>query len=65
MRWEAKLYAMVEVLLENDLAMGDFVDECDKMIYEGYFALGSPFMSKSGDFDYVCQAFVRKREHAV
>ena len=65
MQWIGSLYAVVEVMMENDLAMGDFVDECDKMIYDGYFALGAPFMSTSEGMEYICQSFVRKREHAV
>lgn len=65
MKWIGKLYVVVEVMMESDIAMGDFVDECDNMIYEGYFALGAPFMSVSEGIEYICQAFVRKREHAV
>lgn len=65
MKWKGSSFAVVEVLLENDLAMGDFVDACDEMIDEHWIVKGSPFTSESEDVAYICQAFIKRGTVAI
>jgi hypothetical protein len=64
MKWAGNLFAMVETPMDTDLGIGDFVDDCDELIYEGWFVHGSPIQFRDGDSIVICQAFVRRASHA-